>query len=238
MIMIQQFFGTVKEITKFDNIIIFKLTLDKELEFIPGQFINFIFQDINGRFARAYSIADYHKIGYILELLIEILPDGRASKIIDNWRIGEVVSFKAPFGRYSLDFENINNQNLIFIALGTGIAPHKLMIKTALSYITKNVKVYNFHGVRYDYQNYYESYFNNMIVKNTNFQHSLWITKSDKLNHENIGRVQIGLDKLNYDIFINSQIYICAHKEAVTDLTNYVINRGTKVENIHFERYS
>ena len=92
------------------------------LDFQAGQFISLKFTD---KAWRAYSIASTAQ-EELIELVIRIVPGGVGSTILDEAKVDDEFTFKAPFGHF-VRSEN-RDANLIFLGTGTGIAPLRSMI--------------------------------------------------------------------------------------------------------------
>lgn len=249
----QDFVAILSNITKLNNhVYLYRFELDHDITFVPGQFVNFIFSDAQGKFARAYSISGFGDDAIIarnkvttqeLEFIIEILENGRASNVFANAKEGDSFAFKAPGGKFILqpDFEG---RSTLLLATGTGIAPMKC-ISDFLSYcdLSRPTNVMLFHGLRYLEDRYLEEYFQNLSnigLQNFIFKYSLYLSKAEQGTFDNVGRIQKGLDLLSSDDIQGCDIYICGNKDAVLDINEYCKSRCSQLDTsrIYFERFN
>lgn len=114
---------------------VYELRFTKPEGFIfkPGQFVLFavpLMEDAANIQARAFSIASTPAEQDLL-FVFKLIPGGRASRWCkDAIEVGTEVSFTGPFGNFLLDAKT--NKEFLFLATGTGIAPFRSMIESAL----------------------------------------------------------------------------------------------------------
>ena len=106
------------------------------LVFAPGQYV---LLKIESAF-RQYSISSSPSHGTTFELIVEFIPGGLASTYLGALGEGDSASFKGPAGIFTLKHTPTPK---IFLATGTGIAPVKSMVISALeNNIGEAVKVF------------------------------------------------------------------------------------------------
>ena len=107
------------------------LTIDQPLAFLPGQFIMIHCRAANGEIKkRAFSIASVPSNSQEIELCIKYVPGGIASEYLFNSvQINSTMKIDGPYGRFY--YENMGTK-VLFIAMGTGIAPFMSMIPVAM----------------------------------------------------------------------------------------------------------
>lgn len=124
----------------------FELPEGQKLEFEAGQYlIMFVPQEgAEQPLRRLYSIAspNYQKGGF--DLLIKSLPGGVAGEYVKALHVGSTVMFQGPAGRFVL---HDNDKPKVFLCTGTGIAPIRSMILTAM-YKGLKSDFYLFWGVK------------------------------------------------------------------------------------------
>ncbi len=106
----------------------------KAINYIPGQFLTFIFQKRNGDEARRnYSISSSPALGEPLQITVKRIPNGEYSRwLIDKAQEGDELITIGASGFFTLP-ENITEyQQLVFFAAGSGITPIYSIIKTVL----------------------------------------------------------------------------------------------------------
>jgi CDP-4-dehydro-6-deoxyglucose reductase/ferredoxin-NAD(P)+ reductase (naphthalene dioxygenase ferredoxin-specific) len=100
---------------------------ERRLRFAAGQFARIRFGDLP---ARSYSMAN-HPDEEALEFHIRLMPDGAASTYIEQrLRVGDYIRIEGPFGRAHLQPGQAGP--IVAVAGGTGLAPIKSIVRTAL----------------------------------------------------------------------------------------------------------
>jgi ferredoxin-NADP reductase len=93
--------------------------LEEKITFIPGQFVKVSYKDIG----RPYSIASSPSWPYI-EILVHII-NGTFTSILDKVEVNEVFDISKATGHFTYE----NQDNIVFIAGGAGIAPIMSIIR-------------------------------------------------------------------------------------------------------------
>ena len=99
--------------------------------FIPGQFISISIPLADETRTRPYTIASSPEDGEPFELCFNRVPGGRGVDYLFERRPGDELVFTGPFGLFTID--QPPDTELIFVAVGTGIAPIRPMIRRLLS---------------------------------------------------------------------------------------------------------
>lgn len=104
-----------------------KLPESQRLQFIAGQYVDFILKD--GR-KRAFSIANAPHDDAFIELHVRHVEGGEfTDHVFSAMRDKEILRIQAPLGRFTLREDS--ERPIIFVAGGTGFAPIKGMIEHA-----------------------------------------------------------------------------------------------------------
>lgn len=120
-----------------------KLPETERLQFLAGQYIEFILDD--GK-RRAFSIANAPHDDEFIELHIRHVPDGHfGDYVFDEMSEKTLLRMEGPFGSYYLREEN--NRPIILVGGGTGFAPLKGMLEHAFQADMK-LPIHLFCGVR------------------------------------------------------------------------------------------
>jgi CDP-4-dehydro-6-deoxyglucose reductase len=121
----------------------------------PGQYVNLF----RGELKRSYSIANAFANDEGLTFFIKKYGVGLMSKYwFEEAKINDLLRVEGPLGSFFL--RNSENENIVFLATGTGVAP----IKAILEWINKNAhsfkskKIWFFYGVRYDHDLYWDPF--------------------------------------------------------------------------------
>jgi CDP-4-dehydro-6-deoxyglucose reductase len=150
-----------KQLTPHVSLLQFSTQNAPDFTFQAGQYIIIHVPQPDGSTARRlYSIASPASQKGIIELVIEIVPEGVGSQYVEQLNNGDEVTLQGPAGLFTLkeqDFShsgqapkgrdpesitpvNTTDQNnkasrsIIFLATGTGIAPIRSMIQTVFSH--------------------------------------------------------------------------------------------------------
>lgn len=112
------------------------------LDFYAGQYLSL---RCNGHPPRPYSMANSPDDGE-LELHVRHVPGGKVSGYVaESLRLGERVTLEGPFGSAYLRPET--NRPLLLLAGGSGLAPIKSILRTALARGHPH-PIHLYHGVR------------------------------------------------------------------------------------------
>ena len=105
-----------------------KLPANERLQFLAGQYIDFLLKD--GK-RRSFSLATPPHADELLELHIRHVPGGLFSDaLFTQYKGREILRFEGPLGTFYLREES--DKPIIFVAGGTGFAPIKGIILHAL----------------------------------------------------------------------------------------------------------
>src|SRR5262249_39513235 len=96
-----------------------------------GQFISLLLPVAGETLIRPYSIASSPEEGNLLEICLNLVPDGPGSHYLFARTVGETLHFTGPWGTFV--FDQLPQAGCVFIADGTGIAPIRPMIRRALA---------------------------------------------------------------------------------------------------------
>jgi len=211
----------------------FKLLEPPTLDFKAGQFIILNVPKDGAVVKRAYSIASPPYEQGILEFAIQHVEGGAASTYLWQLKEGDPVSLTGPHGKFlikePLDYDPV------FLALGTGVAPLRSMIKHLL-HLNVTRDVWLLFGCRYEHAILYESEFRALASLRHNF-HYIPTVSRPKEWHGEVGHIQQTFQKYitNHS---NKEMYLCGWLEVVkavcTDLESY----GIPKEKLHYEEWA
>ena len=132
----------VESITRAaDDVAIVKLKLPstERLQFLAGQYIDFLLMD--GK-RRSFSLATPPQRDELLELHIRHVPNGFfTDQLFTTYKGREILRMEGPLGAFYLREDS--DKPIIFVAGGTGFAPIKAMIEHALySHVDRPMVLY------------------------------------------------------------------------------------------------
>lgn len=108
-----------------------RLTDKKRLAFLPGQFLSFSLPVGGETLTRPYSIASSPEDNDLLEICLNVAPNGMGSHYLFSREGGDTLRFTGPWGTFVLD--QPPEAECVFIADGPGIAPIRPMLRRALT---------------------------------------------------------------------------------------------------------
>jgi CDP-4-dehydro-6-deoxyglucose reductase len=116
-----------------------KLPANERLQFLAGQYIDFLLKD--GR-RRSFSLANAPHADDLLELHVRHVPGGFfTDQLFGTYKGREILRFEGPLGAFYLREES--DKPIILVAGGTGFAPIKGVIQHALySGVTRPMVLY------------------------------------------------------------------------------------------------
>lgn len=102
-----------------------KLPSTERLQFLPGQYIDFLLKDGH---RRSFSLATPPHADSLLELHVRHTPGGLfTDALFTSYHGREILRFEGPFGSFYLREDS--DKPVIFVAGGTGFAPIKAIIE-------------------------------------------------------------------------------------------------------------
>jgi CDP-4-dehydro-6-deoxyglucose reductase len=116
-----------------------KLPTNERMQFLAGQYIEFILKD--GK-RRAFSLANAPHNDEFLELHLRLVPGGAFTEhVFNEMQEKAILRLEGPFGSFYLREDS--NKPIIFVAGGTGFAPIKGLIEHILHHQTqREIKLY------------------------------------------------------------------------------------------------
>jgi len=107
-----------------------KLIEGGRLGFVPGQFISISLALEGETRVRPYSIASSPEETGAIEICFNQVPGGMGVRCLFERKVGDDLQFTGPFGAFTMD--RPPEQECVFIAESTAIAPIRPMIRRAL----------------------------------------------------------------------------------------------------------
>ncbi len=227
---VKTYIGKIQKIEEIGSKIkIFQVKIDKDFNFIPGQFMMFGIEVDGKPLKRAFSIANTNKDDY-LEFCIKVEDKGRLSPLLFNLNIGDLTILEGPYGNFN--YKESEN-DIVFIAAGVGVTPLMSMIRELIQKKI-NKKITLIYGTREELDlcyikelKDYNKYGKLNLVLILSRPNEKW--KGEK------GHVQDILTK--YLKNINQDFYICGPPLMVTDTIKKLQELGIKEEQINKEKW-
>ena len=120
-------------------IVYLKLPAAERLQFLPGQYLDFLLKD-NER--RSFSMGNAPHDDEFIQLHIRHVPGGTFTEhVFGKMKERDILRFQAPFGTFYLREES--TKPIVFVASGTGFAPIKAILDHAFRRgITRPITLY------------------------------------------------------------------------------------------------
>jgi len=226
----------------------FDLVEPQEINFLAGQYLIILIPQTNqsDQFVkRLYSISSSPDIKNSFELLIKFLPGGVGSTYLTSLNEGSEMFFDGPAGVFTL---KENNNNKIFLATGTGIAPIRSMLYRIQNSELKIQNLFLFWGLQYYKDVYLLDELKNFKFKISNFKFQLCLSRETSLDqipeadrkYFLLGHINGGLKKIisNFKFQIsNYDFYVCGNRQVVEDMKNYLLEKQIDKNKIYFEKF-
>lgn len=104
--------------------VVLRVPSNSALTYLAGQYIDVIAFGVR----RSYSIANAPHADGKVELHIRHVDEGFLSRYwFNESKVNDLLRLEGPLGTFSL--RNLNSENIVFLATGTGIAPVKAMLE-------------------------------------------------------------------------------------------------------------
>ncbi len=218
-----------------NNVKHFTISVPKDFNFIPGQYISIIKDNPNNgiKLRRPYSIVSKvnSNISYnSIDLCIKILENGNITPLLNKLKKGDKIECLGPLGNFKISEES-KDKNTIFISTGVGIAPFISMIEFILEKSNKKHKVKLITGYKTNEDILYEKELKSLENKHSNFKYYSILSESDTGNG---GRVQKLVEE-HFDK--NADYYICGLKDMISSVRLLILKKGVLGKNIYSEKY-
>jgi ferredoxin-NADP reductase len=219
------------EITPGVRHFVFEAPQIGRLDFVPGQFVS-LSGDVGGKIiTRAYSIASAPSDGNRFELCLNRVGDGAFSPHLFDLAPGDTVEMQPPLGTFVLR-EPLRDS--LMVATGTGIAPFRSMLITALQPSAPSLTL--LFGVRHESHLLYRQEFEEMEREHPQFHFWPTLSQPEPGWKGRVGRVQAHLAEAireRKDI----DFYLCGLKPMVDDVRQILKGMGFDRKQIRYEKY-
>ncbi len=210
------------------DVVVLKVERPQGFEFKAGQFANFKIVKGEEYKMKSYSILSPPSQKETLDFCIKIVPDGFASAIFAQTKVGHEFEIKGPFGHFVFD-ETTDNEHW-FLGAGTGLAPLYSMIK---EFVGKTQKPFHLiFGTKTQADLLFHKEFLILTEKYDHFYYTPVLSRENWQGKQ--GHVQDHLPKSLED----KTFYICGLKELVLETKDLLASQGVQKACVKFERYS
>ncbi len=225
----------IEDLTYDIKLVQFKFLEPDTMSFKPGQYAQLKVPGID--IIRAYSIASNPKITHQIELIIRMVPKGKATTYVHRaLEVGDKVIVTGPYGDFYLQEDS--NRDMICIAGGSGKAP----IRSILHYLKDKGmprKVKYFFGARSKKDLYYTEEFVELSKEFPNFQYIPAL--SDPLPEDNwegeVGLITDVVDRFTDDLS-DAEAYLCGSPGMINACINVLNKHKINSKNVFYDKFS
>jgi ferredoxin-NADP reductase len=201
-----------------------------EVKFLAGQFVSIKVSDSD---YRAYSISSPESDRNNLALVVSAGHDGIGANFFKNLQNGQKVDMVGPSGRFVLPDEI--EQNLVFVATGTGLAPFISMFEKILTN-NPNQRVVLYFGVRDEKELFYMDKLSYYTKNFPNFECNICLSQQNPTESK-ISYKQGRVTKLIEIEDANTQYFICGNRNMVDDIVDILTTRKVNANKIFHEKF-
>lgn len=204
--------------------IILRLPPQSDFTFLPGQYLDLI----NGDLRRSYSIANAPRVDGRLELHIKKVENGLMSDaLFSTTKKNDLFRIEGPLGTFS--YRDDDEENIILIATGTGIAPIKALLESLSKDISQK-KIFVIWGARFKKDIYF-----NLEHLTKNYQ-LLKVLSREQCDGFFYGYVQDAVLSLGLDLK-KSSVYACGSESMIKDARDCFIRKGLASKRFHSDAF-
>lgn len=186
---------------------------------------------------RQYSIASAPRLDHAIELLVEIIPDGKASGYLNSLSEGEEISFYASAGEFTVKDEVQGTQEpIVLIGTGSGIAPLRSILLDQLRTRETKRPLRLYWGMRQAENLFWLEDFEELHDNFSNFMYHITLSQAPDTWSLCKGRVTDCLSV--HELPQQAQYYICGNPHMIEDVTKVLQARGVPESAIHHEKFS
>jgi NAD(P)H-flavin reductase len=203
-----------------------------EFHFKAGQFVTV---PVGEKLLRSYSIACPPRSPKSLEFIVDVHPGGPGSLFFKHLREGDAVSFQGPYGAFWLRPDT--QEELLFVATGTGIAPIRGMILDIYDRGEHDRPMSLHYGVRHRDELIYHEELQELADSHPEFTYYPTISQPEPGTWDGVvGRVTAHLP--HYVTGVEGKTaFICGSKSMLVDVSEILIGLGMERKHIKKEQF-
>ena len=206
---------------------------DADTHFTPGQFIMLHLQKDGLPHRKSYSIASSPSLKNKIELSVKLVEEGYVTNYLFKLKEGAILHTSLPYGLFMV--QEPWQDNLIFVATGTGIAPIRSMIKNLYEKKCDRT-IWLIFGNRYESEILYLDEWRALEKKYKNFRFIPTISRSKEWPGEK-AYVQEVVKKTFAGQNEGLDFYGCGLLRMCRDLKATLIEMNIPKERVHFEAF-
>ena len=210
----------------------FRLRTNVPIFYHAGQFINLRHND---NLIRSYSLASLPSEDNLLELHVKRMRNGVVSNwLADSFEIGEFIEIEGPMGAcfYS---NTMNNQPLLLIGTGTGLAPLIGIIRDAL-HNKHQGEIHLYHGAYSQQELYLNAHLEKLMTENINLKYHPCITDNEP-EESTQKELACNIALSNHPDLKGWQVFLCGSPSMVKTMQQKAYFAGASLADIHTDPF-
>lgn len=228
-----------QELNRKFHLLRFELIQPNRLTFQTGQYVLLTVPGTMQK--KSYSIASPQQIDHAVDMLIDVAPKGLGTKYLFEMQPGAEVSFMAPVGQFVLAPRDSaigqTEEELMFIATGSGIAPIKAHLEDLLVYQGDSRPITLYWGLRHIEDQCWFDELGQLAEQHRNFTFHPILSQPPENWPLHRGRVTDCLAAHKFGDLTKVGFYVCGNGQMVLDVGQMLTNFGVPKEHIHHERF-
>lgn len=208
------------------------------LEFLPGQFVQVLFETDASPVRRSYSIASRPGIDRTIDFAVSEVVDGFATERFWALKPGDTIRALGPFGRLVLRDEPATRY--LLVATGTGVTPYRAMLpEIARRLDAGGPDIRLMFGVRTRADLLYGDEFVAFAEQQPRFRFTAHYSRglpADARSWERQGYVQKAFEDegLNPETDV---VYLCGNPNMIDESMLWLTGRGFTAQRVRREKY-
>ncbi len=214
------------------NDTVFRLRLEKNIDFRPGQFAT-LWRDEH--VARSYSIASQSSLDAFLEFHIKRVPGGAFSEwALENLNPGDQVGVQGPLGECFYNSTN-KDQTLFLSGIGTGLAPLYGILRDAIeNQHSGPIKL--LVGAKSASNFYYQNELKQIALNHKNV-HIDFISQSPTEATDCVSGDIYAYSKSFVEEFKGIKVFLCGAESFVKKMKKQCFLAGANMQDIHSDPF-
>ncbi len=196
---------------------------------------------------RAYSMANYPEERGVVKFNIRVaspppgtdFPPGQMSSYVFSLNPGDTIDVYGPFGEF---FATENDNEMVFIGGGAGMAPMRSHIFDQLKRLNATRKISFWYGARSMRESFYNEEYDMLAAENENFQWHLAL--SDPLPEDNWDGMTGFIHNVLYENYLKDheapedcEYYMCGPPMMNAAVIQMLLDLGVERENIFLDDF-
>ncbi len=210
-----------------NDVIRLRFAVPADFSYRPGQFVNVIKDE---QTQRSYSLASVPALDEFLEIQVKVLENGEVSNWLKNdVYVSDELHFSEAHGDVYFSAED-NQQPILLIGTGTGVAPLYGIVREALRQGHKG-ELYLYHGGATSEDLYLSEELNSLANEHENFHYVACVSRGEASNTEVSGRANtIALER--HKDLKGWKVYLCGNPNMVEATRKQAFLAGANFKDI------